>query len=53
MQTESSYPFHMEIYRRDIVGFTPDDLEIVTPSAFHNICFCRNYLLLELVLCCN
>jgi len=41
-------PFHMEIYpARHIVGFTPGDLEIPKSSAFHNICFCRQYLLLQ------
>jgi hypothetical protein len=46
--------FHMEIYpAKHIVGFTPGDHEIASPSAFHNICFCRHYLLIWYVLCYN
>ena len=30
---------------------TPDDLEIANPSALHNICLCRHYLLTGYVLC--
>jgi len=38
---------HVDLPERHIVGLTPGDLEIVCPSAFHNICFCRQYLLLR------
>jgi hypothetical protein len=44
---------HRDLPERHIIGLTPGDLEIASPSAFYNICICRHYLLIEKVLCCD
>src|ERR1044072_9122076 len=53
MKTESSYLLTCRSTCKTQSWLTRVDLGIVCPSAFHNICFCRQYQHIWQVLCRN